>query len=77
MFDASFYVSDDEPDNYASLVESSADEAIKNNDDLAIVTYKDQEVGHRGCDLVDLILKRVLFFFSPEIGHHQNGRQCH
>ncbi|KAF1798243.1 hypothetical protein V8B55DRAFT_1552654 [Mucor lusitanicus] len=43
MFDASFYVSDDEPDNYASLVESSADEAIKNNDDLAIVTYKDQE----------------------------------
>ncbi|KAK4517756.1 uncharacterized protein ATC70_001100 [Mucor velutinosus] len=43
MLDTSFYVSDDEPDNYASLVESSVDEAIKNNDDLAVVTYKDQE----------------------------------
>lgn len=64
MFDTSFYVSDDEPDNYASLVESTVDEAIKNNDDLAIVTYKDQEVGNKGCDLIGFILKRVLFF-SP------------
>lgn len=44
MFDASFYVSDDEPENYASLVESNVDEMIKNNDALAVTTYKEQEV---------------------------------
>lgn len=44
MFDTSFYVSDDEPENYASLVESNVDEMIKNNNALAITTYKDQEV---------------------------------
>ena len=44
MFDTSFYVSDDEPENYASLVESNVDEMIKNNEALAITTYKDQEV---------------------------------
>lgn len=57
MFDTSFYVSDDEPENYASLVEANVDEMIKNNDDLSIVTYKDQEVGCSVgmCGLIDFL----------------------
>lgn len=56
MFDTSFYVSDDEPENYASLVESNVDEMIQNNNALAITTYKDQEVKRFSCLVIYISL---------------------
>ncbi|CEP12128.1 hypothetical protein [Parasitella parasitica] len=43
MFDASFYVSDDKPEKYASLVEANVEDIIRNDEALTVSTYKHQE----------------------------------
>ncbi|KAI9480611.1 MAG: hypothetical protein EXX96DRAFT_563498 [Benjaminiella poitrasii] len=42
-YDASFYVSDDTPENYVSLVEETVDEIVQNNHDVGAILYKNEE----------------------------------